>query len=206
MQEEIDKLELREVWDLKGVRQWADVSADAKRRHEKTHLGIVLGICLEEGSELPKNHPDRKFKGRYAYQGNKVIDEYNEAALFNELGSSPATLEGSKAVDAYGRLPGHTIEQADASAAYTQALMGTSTPGKGSGALTDNNQVTTTTWVRLPNEARPKLHNGTDKWWAEGIRDPVVPMQKAVYGHPDAGGYWEKHCEAHLRKCGFVLV
>ena len=66
-QEEIDKLELREVGDLEGVRQWADVSADAKRRNEKAHLGHVLGICVEKGSELPKNHPDRKFKGRYAY-------------------------------------------------------------------------------------------------------------------------------------------
>ena len=31
-------------------------------------------------------------------------------------------------------------------------------------------------------------------------------MQKAVYGHPDAGGYWEKRSEAHLRTCGFVPV
>ena len=165
-----------------------------------------VGICVENGSEPLKNHPDRKFKGRCVYHGNQVIDEYHEATLFNELGSSPAMLDGSKAVDAYGRLPGNTIEQADASAAYTQALMGTTTPGKGSGAHTDNYQAKTTTWVRLPDEARPKLPDGRDKWWAEGIRDPVVPMQKALYGHPDAGGYWEKHCEAHLRICGFVPV
>ena len=160
---------------------------------------------MEKGSELPLKHPDRKFKGRYVYQGNQVIDEYHEAALFNELGSSPATLEGSKAVDAFGRLPGHVIEQADASAAYTQALMGTTTPGAKE-AQEEAYQVKTQTWVRLPEEARPKLPNGTDKWWAEGIRDPVVPMQKALYGHPDAGGYWERHCEAHLRTCGFVPV
>ena len=150
------------------VRPWAEVSADAKRRQEKAHLGHVLGICVERGSELLKNHPDRNFKGRYVYQGNQVIDEYHEAALFNELGSSPVTLEGSKAVDAYGGLPGHTIEQADASAAYTQALMGTTTPGKGSGAHTDNYQVNTKTWVRLPDEARPKLPDGRDRWWADG--------------------------------------
>ena len=84
---------------------------------------------MEKGSELPKNHPDRQFKGRYVYQGNQVIYEYHEAALFNELGSSPATLEGAKAVDAYGCLEGHRVEQADASDAYTQDLMGTTTPG-----------------------------------------------------------------------------
>ena len=81
------------------------------------------------GSEVRKGHKGRKFKGRYVYQGNQVVDEYQEAALLNELGSSLATLEGAKAVDAFGCLPGHKIEQADASAAYTQALMGDTTPG-----------------------------------------------------------------------------
>ena len=28
-------------------------------------------------------------------------------------------------------------------------------------------------------------------------------LQKALYGHPDAGGHWEQHCNAHLKKCGF---
>ena len=43
------------------------------------------------------------------YQGNRVHDEYSEAALFNQLGSSPATLEGAKAVAAFGLMPGHII-------------------------------------------------------------------------------------------------
>ena len=33
--------------------------------------------------------------------------------------------------------------------------------------------------------------------------DPVVPLVRALYGHPDAGGYWEQHCDKHLRKVGF---
>ena len=49
MQVEIDKLEEREVWDLKGVRPWHEVSAEAKRRQEKPHLGNVFGICVEKG-------------------------------------------------------------------------------------------------------------------------------------------------------------
>ena len=81
-------------------------------------MGNVFGICVEKGAELPKSDKRRKFKGRYVYQGNRVFDEYSEAALFNQLGSSPATLEGSKAVDAFGRFPGHTTQQADADQAY----------------------------------------------------------------------------------------
>ena len=29
---------------------------------------------------------------------------------------------------------------------------------------------------------------------------------KALYGHPDAGGDWERHCNSHLAKCGFTPV
>ena len=131
----------------------------------KAHMGNAFGICVEKGSEMPKGHKDRKIKGRYAYQGNQVVDEYQEAALFNELGSSPATLEGAKAVEAYGCLPGHQIQQADASAAYTQAFMGDTTPGCAPAPGDRACPVKTITWVRLPPpEARPKTKDGRDLW------------------------------------------
>ena len=38
------------------------------------------------------------------------------------------------------------------------------------------------------------------------MQDPVVPLRLALYGHPDAGGYWEKHCHLHLTKRGFKLI
>jgi len=38
------------------------------------------------------------------------------------------------------------------------------------------------------------------------MKYPVVPLIKALYGHPD-GGYWEKHCEKHLLEVvGFVPI
>ena len=36
--------------------------------------------------------------------------------------------------------------------------------------------------------------------------NPVVPLVLALYGHPDAGGLWERHCETHLKKVGFSPV
>lgn len=75
-------------------------------------------------SELYEDDPGRKFKGRYVLEGNRVKYEHDETALFDELGSSPASMEASKAVDAFGLLPGHCIEQADAQQAYTQSLLG----------------------------------------------------------------------------------
>ena len=31
-------------------------------------------------------------------------------------------------------------------------------------------------------------------------------MERALYGHPDAGTYWEKHCNAHLEKIDFKPI
>eukprot|EP00972_Heterocapsa_arctica_P044076 6508059-Heterocapsa_arctica.AAC.1 len=74
---------------------------------EFNKLSNVFGICGEEGSELDANDPGRKWKGRYVFRGNSVKDEHMQAAIFNELSSIPAMLEASKAVDAYGLMPGN---------------------------------------------------------------------------------------------------
>ena len=35
---------------------------------------------------------------------------------------------------------------------------------------------------------------------------PVCRLNLALYGHPNSGGYWEQHCERHLRAVGFQDV
>ena len=54
------------------------------------------------------------------------------------------------------------------------------------------------TWARLPNELWPSHFNG--------MRDPVVPVLKAIDGHPEPGGHWEEYSEAALRKAGWHSV
>ena len=34
-------------------------------------------------------------------------------------------------------------------------------------------------------------------------RRPVAPLEMALYGHPDSGGFWEMHCEKKLMRAGF---
>ena len=97
------------------------------------------------------------------------------------MGSSPATMEAAKGIDAFGCMPGNHIEQADAEQAYVQADL------KGPPL-----------WISLPTEAWPKA-------W-EGMSNPVCLMKKALYGHPDSGSFWEQHCKAQLEKVGFKLV
>ena len=135
--------------------------------------------------EKTKNDDNRKMKGRVVYQGNDVKTEKWEDAMWKELSSSPATMAGSKSADLFGNLPGNTIEQADATQAYTQAPLGEDCPD---------------TWVRLPYEYWPK-------WWKdEGYKDPVCPLVLSLYGHPQSGAYWERHCHAHLVAQGFEPI
>ena len=140
----------------------------------------MFGILVEKGSELLKGHKERK-KGRVVFQGNNVKDQTGDWALFEELSSAPATMEAGKAVDAYGCVDGNICQQADGTSAYTQALLGG-----------------VKTWIRLPRDRWPK---GWEKY-----RDPVVILRLALYGHPDAGGYWGKHCEKHILTEGFLAV
>merc|ERR1712194_509295 len=104
-----------------------------------------------------------------------VRDQNGYVAIFEEMASSPAGLEASKFADFYGLIRGgadgsatdHVLEQSDACQAYCQALLGG-----------------TDTWVRIPPHRQPAD-------WA-GIEDPVCLLIRALYGHPNAGAYWEK--------------
>ena len=170
------------TWDESIVREWEQVALEARRSGKIVHVGRIFDICVEKGSELPKGDPARKFKGRVVFQGNNVRDQNWEVAMFQDLSSCPATMEAGKACDFYGSLAGHVIQQSDAEQAYTQSRLGGDP-----------------TWVRLPKEQWP------ESW--KGMRDPVCPLRLALYGHPDSGGYWEQHCEAHLvDKVGFVPI
>ena len=122
----------------------------------------------------PLRHFQRKFKGRVVFQGHHAINPKFEAAIFQDLGSCLAALEASGAADFYGLALGFSIEIADVVQAYIQAEL-SGTP----------------CWICCPPVARP------DSWGH--VRCPVVPILRALYGHPDSVTMWEKHCDTHIR-------
>ena len=105
-------------WDETWVREWDEVAAEAKCEKKEVHFGWLFGICGEKNSELAEDNPLRKYKGRVVFQGNRAVNQDWDSALFMDLGSSTATMEGSRAADMYGCAPGHGIMQADAPQAY----------------------------------------------------------------------------------------
>ena len=121
----------------------------------------------------------QKVKGRIVYRGDCAKDEEGAAAVYRELGANPTSVQGLNACVAYGALPGNATSAADAIKAYVQALL----------------KSKYQTWIELPPELRPK-------WWRDKFVRPVVLLLRALYGHPEAGGLWEKHLKQVLRQLG----
>ena len=103
-------------------------------------------------------------------------------AEFAEFSSNPPSMEASRAVDAVGSLDGYRFRYGDAKGAYTQSYL-----------------LGVDTWVALPENRWPKH-------WRGKYKNPLVPLILALYGHPDAGGCWEAHCEGKILALGFVKI
>ena len=179
---EWERPRVKGTWDEVRVQECQKVVSEANRKGETVRLGRIFEACYEKGSELEEWNPLRKFKGRTVFEGNNVRDQNSDHALFGELGSSPASMEAAKVLDAYGSQPGFGKQQADAVQAYVQALF-TGVP----------------TWISLPRNRWPKT-------WEGKYQNPVVPLVLALYGHPDSGGIWEKHLNSRLHSKGWAQI
>ena len=84
-------------------------------------------------------------------------------------------MTSGKVVDAHGDQKGYKTQIADAEMAYTQTEL------KGAD-----------TYIRLPKDEWPQA------WIDAGYDDPVCPLILNLYGHPDAGTYWQDHCDCLL--------
>ena len=115
---------------------------------KKAHFGMVAELCFEKGSELLPGDPERKFKGRHVFLGDNVKDEFFNWAEFENLGSSPPTMEACRDVDALSCFPGYEQTTSDATSAYTQEWCG----GK---KIPD-----VETWVSIPRHRWPKEWEG----------------------------------------------
>lgn len=136
---------------------------------------------------IPPGHkrPAPEIQRAVRFQGSNVLDEWLQIAIFQDLSSSPATMEASHSLDAIACFPGFAGHQADAIQACVQVNI-------------DESKVET--YVRIPREFWP------DEWIRAGLRGPVIKSNKALYGHPDSGALWEKHCEPYLIRRGLEPV
>ena len=112
-------------------------------------------------------------------------DDSGSCAVFTEQGASASQMTAAKAMDVIARPPGCTGQAADAVSAHTQVRM-----EDASTFLQLPESECPDIWRRLPKHKWPKS-------WSS-MEDPVVPLERSLYGHPLAGLLWERQFEEVL--------
>ena len=93
----------------------------------------------------------------------------------------------------FSRLPGCDGQAADAVSTYTQVKVEDAPK-----LLKIPKSECPDIWIRLPRHKWPKS-------WSS-IEDPVVPLERNLYGHPLAGLLWERQFEKILLKHGWEKI
>ena len=106
---------------------------------------------------------------------------------------SASQITAAKVMDIISRLPGCDGEAADAVAAYTQVKMEDAQK-----LLKIPKSECPDIWIPLPRHKWPKS-------WSS-MEDPVVPLERNLYGHPLAGLSWERQFEKVLLKHGWEKI
>ena len=146
-----------------------------------------MDLCHLKNSELEPQF--QKYSGRVVLRSDIVKDDSGSHAVFTEQGSPASQMTAAKIMDIISRLPGCDGQAADAVSAYTQVKM--------EDALTLLNipkSECPDIWIRLPKHKWPKS-------WSS-VEDPVVPLERNLYGHPLAGLLWERQFERVQVKYG----
>ena len=143
-----------------------------------------MSICSIKFFEMSKQY--HVYQGRLCYRGDNIRDEHRVVAVLQELSSSPASIQSANCCIAYACLPGNTISFADAMRAYIQSYLRSSCP----------------TWVRIPKELWP----ADGSWEKRGFKKPLCLFERALYGHPESGGHWERHLNEAVKSISGVAV
>ena len=135
----------------------------------------------------------KKYKGRVVLRGDIVKDDSGSYAVFTEQGSSASEMTAANVMDIISRLPGCDGQAADAVSAFSQVKM-EDAPKVLKIAKSECSDI----WIRLARHKWPKS-------WSS-MEDPVVPLERNLYGHLFAGLLWERQFEKILLKYSWEEV
>ena len=186
-----EKLEKIPAWNLTKVSSKSEVIDEARTKGAKVHFDSLLDICHLGNAELEAKH--QTCKGRVVLRGDFVKDNSGSYAVFTEQGSSASQMTAAIVMDIISRLPGRAGQAADAVSAETQVKM-----EDASKLLKIPKSECPDVWIRPPRHKWPKS-------WSS-MEDPVVALERNLYGHPLAGLLWERQFEKILLKHGWEKV
>ena len=188
---EWEKLEKISAWNLTKVKSKKQVIDEARTSGATVHFASLMDICHLKNAELEAKH--QKHKGRVVLRGDIVKHNSGSYAVFTEQGSSASQMTASKIMDIISRLPGCDGQAADAVSAYTQVKM-----EHAHKLFKIPKSECPDIWIRLPRHKWPKS-------WSS-MEDPVVPLERNLYGHPLAGLLWERQFEKIILKHGWEKI
>ena len=191
LDKEWGNLEIISAWNLTKVKSKKQVIDEARTSGATVHLASLMDICHLKNAELEAKH--QKYKGRVVLRGDIVKDDSGSHAVFTEQGSSASQMTAAKIMDIISRLPGCDGQAADAVSAYTQVKMEDAHK-----LLKIPKSECPDIWIRLPRHKWPKS-------WSS-MEDPVVPLERNLYGHPLAGLLWERQFEKIQLKHGWEKI
>ena len=126
-------------------------------------------------------------------RGEIVKDDSGSYAVFTEQGSSASQMTAAKIMDIISRLPGCDGHAADAVSAFSKVKMEDAHK-----LFKIPKSECPDIWIRLPRHKWPKS-------WSS-MEDPVVSLERNLYGHPLAGLLWERQFEKILLKHGWEKI
>ena len=136
------------TWDESGVMEFKKAVA----QYPESHYARLFSIVGIKNHELAEDL--WKWKGRIVFGGDQVKTASGDWAVFQDVGSTPSTMEAARALIGVSALSSDLeLLQSDCLRAYTQAEL-TGPP----------------TFVRLPRRWWPKE-------WIGVYDDPVVPLR-----------------------------
>ena len=188
---EWEKLEKISAWNLTKVRSKKEVIDEARTKGAKDSFRLIDGhMSFKEcwtGDKAPKIQRSSCTPRWYCKRRFWVLRS------FNEQGSSASQMTAAKIMDIISRLPGCDGQAADAVSAYTQVKMEDAHK-----LFKIQKSECPDIWIRLP---RHKWH----KSWSS-MEDPVVPLERNLYGHPLAGILWERQFAKILLNHGWEKI
>ena len=179
------------AWDITKVKNKSEVIDEARTKGIKVHFASLMDMFHLKNAQLETRH--QKYKGRVVLRGDIVKDDSGSYAVSAEQGSSASQMTEAKVMDIISRLSGCAGQAADAVSAKTQVKM-EDAPKLSKIRKSECPDI----WIRLPRHKWPKS-------WSS-MEDPVVPLERNLYGHPLAGLLSERQFEKILLQYGWEKV
>ena len=175
------KLEKIPAWQLTKVRNKKEVIDEARNEGKTVHFPKEFGVGtniseMQRSSSTPRWHCERWFCIVCCSYRARIISITNDGSKSNGCHSKTTRIQAAGAVSAYTQ-----VKMEDAPS-----------------LLKIPKSECPDIWIRLPRHKWPKS-------WSS-MEDPVVPLERNLYGHPLAGLLWERQFEKILLKYGWEEV